>query len=96
MADDLFGVSRISRFAIDVELLYLALKRNYDIKRLPVNLKFQGKSSVRPFRDGLQILVDIARIRKNQMLGRYRPRGKVLRVIDSYAEWKSTSQSTEL
>lgn len=96
VAEDLFGVSRISRFAIDVELLYLALKRNYDIKRLPVNLEFQGKSSVRPLRDGLQIMVDIAQIRKNQMLGRYRPRGKVLRVVDSYAEWKSTNQSTEL
>lgn len=65
VADDLFGVSRINRFAIDVELLYLALKRNYDIKRLPVNLEFQGNSSVRPLRDGLQILVDIARTRKS-------------------------------
>ncbi|MEE9217076.1 MAG: glycosyltransferase, partial [Anaerolineales bacterium] len=88
VADDLFGVSKINRFAIDVELLYLALKRNYDIKRLPVNLDFQGKSSVRPIRDGLQILIDIARIRKNQMLGSYRPQGEVLRVIDSYAERK--------
>ncbi len=95
VADDLFGVSRINRFAIDVELLYLALKRNYDIKRLPVKLEFQGKSSVRPIRDGLQILVDIAHIRKNQMMGRYRPRRKVLRVIDSYAEWKSTRQSAK-
>ena len=96
VADDLFGVSRINRFAIDVELLYLALKRNYDIKRLPVNLNFQGKSSVRPIRDGLQILIDIAQIRKNQMLGRYRPQGQVVRVVDSYAEWKSTGQSTKL
>lgn len=92
VAEDLFGVSRINRFAIDVELLYLALKRNYDIKRLPVRLEFQADSSVRPLRDGLQIMVDIARIRKNQLLGKYRPRGKAVRAIDSYAEWKSLSR----
>jgi dolichyl-phosphate beta-glucosyltransferase len=92
VADDLFGVSKVNRFAIDVELLYLALKRNYDIKRLPVNLEFQGKSTVRPLRDGLQIVVDIAHIRKNQMLGRYRPQGEISRVIDAYAEWKLTGQ----
>ena len=89
VAEDLFGVSRINRFAIDVEILYLALKRNYDIKRLPVSLEFQGGTSVRPLRDGLQIMVDIARIRNNQLLGRYRPRSNVVRVVDSYAEWKS-------
>ena len=95
VADDLFGVSRINRFAIDLELLYLALKRNYDIKRLPVNLEFQGKSSVRPIRDGLQMVIDIGRIRGNQLLGRYRPRSKVKRAVDSYAEWKSSGQSTK-
>lgn len=96
VADDLFGVSRINRFAIDVELLYLALKRNYDIKRLPVNLEYQGNSSVRPVRDGLQIMADIARIRMNQMMDRYRPQGKALRTVDSYAEWKSTNKATNL
>jgi len=40
VAGDLFGISRINRFATDVELLYLALKRNYDIKRLPINFKY--------------------------------------------------------
>lgn len=90
VAEDLFGVSRINRFAIDIELLYLALKRNYDIKRLPVRLEFQGTSSVRPLRDGLMIILDLVRIRSNQLFGRYRPRGKVVRSIDSYAEWRSS------
>jgi len=92
VAADLFGVSRINRFATDVELLYLALKINYDIKRLPINFKYQGKLSVRQNRNGLQVLVDFAHIRKNQMLGGCLGHGKVLRVADSYDERKSTSQ----
>ena len=71
VADDLFGASRIDRFAIDVELFYIALKRNYDIKRLPVRLRCQEGSSVRLVRDGIDMLRDVLRIRWNQLLGRY-------------------------
>jgi SAM-dependent methyltransferase len=72
VAEDLFGVQRISRFAVDVELFHIALARNYDIKRLPVQLRCQEGSSVRMFRDGLGMVWDLARIRTNQLLGRYR------------------------
>lgn len=71
VAEDLFGVSRIDRFAIDVELFYVALKRNYDIKRLPVQLRCQEGSSVRLVRDGLAMMRDVLRVRANQLLGRY-------------------------
>ncbi|MCA9399029.1 MAG: glycosyltransferase, partial [Candidatus Omnitrophica bacterium] len=39
VARDLFSNATINSFAFDVELLYIALKRNYDIKRLPVRLR---------------------------------------------------------
>lgn len=74
-AEDLFGVSRIDRFAIDVELFYVALKRNYDIKRLPVRLRCQEGSSVRLLRDGAAMLRDVLRVCWNQWLGRYARRG---------------------
>ncbi len=35
VAMDLFGVGRVTRFAFDVELFYVALKRNYDIGKRP-------------------------------------------------------------
>ena len=73
-AEDLFSVSRIDRFAIDVEIFYVALKRNYDIKRLPVSLRCQEGSSVRLLRDGLAMVRDVLRIRWHQFRGRYRPR----------------------
>lgn len=71
VADDLFAVSRIDGFAFDVELLYISLKRNYDIKRLPVVLRCQEGSSVNVLRHGAGMLLDLFRMKWNQLQGRY-------------------------
>jgi dolichyl-phosphate beta-glucosyltransferase len=73
-AIDLFGVSRINRFAIDVELLYVSLKRHYDIKRLPVTLRTNDTSSVRMLVDGPTFAWDLVRIRWNEFMRQYRKR----------------------
>lgn len=70
-AMDLFGVSRINGFAFDVELLYVSLKRNYDIKRLPVVLRCQEGSSVSVLRHGMGMLVDLFKIKINHVAGKY-------------------------
>lgn len=71
VAEDLFGVSRLNRFAIDVELIYIAMKRNYDIKRLSVELRSWSASQVRAFRDGFNMLIDLAMIITNFYTGKY-------------------------
>jgi dolichyl-phosphate beta-glucosyltransferase len=71
VADDIFRVARIDRFAFDVELFYVALKRNYDIKRIPVRLRSNETSSVRLAIDGPAFARDLFRIRWNQFCGRY-------------------------
>lgn len=73
VAQDLFGVGRINRFAFDVELLYIALKRNYDIKRMPVRLRSNETSTVRVLIDGMTMVKDVGNIRLNYFLGHYRP-----------------------
>jgi dolichyl-phosphate beta-glucosyltransferase len=83
VADDLFGVGRVNRFAFDVELFYIALKRNYDIKRLPVRLRCNETSTVNVLTDGAAMVRDLGAIRLNQFLGRYRPLLPVQRTIDS-------------
>lgn len=76
VARDIFSVTRIRRFSSDIEILYVALKRNYDIKRLPVSLRFNESSSVRIISDSIIMFLDIFRIRWNYTLGRYhRPKG---------------------
>lgn len=71
VAEDLFGVGRIKGFAFDVELLYISLKRNYDIKRLPVVLRCQEGSSVSVIRHGLGMLVDLIAMKINHVLKKY-------------------------
>jgi dolichyl-phosphate beta-glucosyltransferase len=83
VADDLFSVARVDRFAFDVELFYIALKRNYDIKRLPVRLRVQEGSSVRVLRDGAAMLRDLGTIRFHQLVGHYSPVRPVILGLDT-------------
>jgi dolichyl-phosphate beta-glucosyltransferase len=71
VARDLFSVGRINGFAFDVELLYISLKRNYDIKRLPVVLRCQEGSTVSVVRHGLGMVMDLFLIKWNHVNGRY-------------------------
>lgn len=74
IAQDLFGVSRIKGFTIDVEILYIALKRNYDIKRLPVILRSQEGTSVKILKHSITMMIDLFRIKINHVLKRYAKR----------------------
>jgi dolichyl-phosphate beta-glucosyltransferase len=70
-AEDLFSVGKLNGFAFDVELLYISLKRNYDIKRLPVVLRCQEGSSVNVLKHGTKMLVDLFQIKWNHLTGKY-------------------------
>jgi dolichyl-phosphate beta-glucosyltransferase len=62
----------IDGFAMDVEIIYLSLKQNFDIKRLPVILESKGDSSVNVLKHGPKMVIDIFIIITNQYLGKYR------------------------
>ncbi|MBW8051645.1 MAG: glycosyltransferase [Cytophagales bacterium] len=72
VAEDLFSVSRINGFAFDAELLYVSLKRNYDIKRLPVKFRNQEGSSVSYLIHGIEILKDLVLLKINHLTGKYK------------------------
>jgi len=72
VAQALFAVSRIERFAVDVELIYLLLKYRLDIKRVPVRLEQNASTSVHVLRDSSQAFADIVRMRGHWALGHYR------------------------
>lgn len=72
VADDIFSVATLNGFAFDVELLYIALKRNYDIKRLPVHFRSNhDDSSVSLMRHAPGMLMDLFRIKWNHLRGNY-------------------------
>ena len=72
VADELFRVSRVDSFAVDVELIYLLLKHRLDIKRIPVQLRYNAGSSVRILRDSARAGADVLRMRANWARGAYR------------------------
>jgi dolichyl-phosphate beta-glucosyltransferase len=71
VADALFPLLQLDRFAFDVELVYVALKHRLDIKRIPVQLVHNETSSVRLLRDSSRGVFDVARIKANQLRGLY-------------------------
>ena len=72
IAQRIFPLVHDEGFAGDVELLYIALTYNLEIKRVPVRLKFQAPSSVDSFRDGWRMLVALFGIRSRSRRGAYR------------------------
>jgi len=69
---EIFRLSRIRGFAIDVEVIYLLLKYRLDVKRIPVRLERNAPSSVRVVRDSAAAFGDIVSIRLSWATGRYR------------------------
>ncbi|HET9253306.1 MAG TPA: glycosyltransferase [Candidatus Eisenbacteria bacterium] len=72
VADALFPLVHIDRFAFDVEVVYVALKHRLDIKRVPVRLTHTEGSTVRPLRDAVRSGVDLLGIKWRQIRGGYR------------------------
>jgi dolichyl-phosphate beta-glucosyltransferase len=72
VAREVFRLTRIRGFAIDVEVIYLLLKYRLDVKRIPVRLERNAPSSVHVIRDSAAAFRDIVSIRWNWATGRYR------------------------
>ncbi len=62
-AKKLFEVSKIKRWGYDAEILYLANKRGYKIKEVPVTWQNDEKTKVNLIRDILKSLEDLWKIR---------------------------------
>jgi dolichyl-phosphate beta-glucosyltransferase len=72
IADEIFSVSSVNSFTFDVELIYIALKRNLDIKRLPVKLRSNESSSISLLKHSPGMVLDLFKIKVNQIKGRYK------------------------
>ncbi len=56
----------------DVELLYLATHKGYKIKEGPVEWLYVETRRVNPIQDSIQGVIDLVRIKKNDLSGRYK------------------------
>jgi len=55
----------------DVEVLFLAQKRGYKIKEVPVEWYYSNETKVNPFKDSWRNLHDVLRVRWNDLKGIY-------------------------
>ena len=93
VADALFPLVIDNSFSGDVELLYIALKHNLSIRRIPVRLQRASPSTVRLRFHSLPMLGRILRLRHNWNIGCYD--SEILSRIASQAYWKKARPETE-
>lgn len=72
IAEKTFGRCRIKGFAFDVEVVYIAFKHNFDVKRIPVKLEHSLASTLRLHWDSWAMLFEVFRIKWNHLRGYYR------------------------
>ena len=71
-AHTVFQLQTIERWGFDPEILFIGLKRGYQIKEVPVSWAHDARTRISYLRDGLQMLKELAIVRWNALLGRYR------------------------
>lgn len=63
VAEDLFSVQVTKGFGFDVEVLYLAVKKDLRVLEMPIDWHHQSSSTVRPVVDSFLMLRDAAAVR---------------------------------
>jgi len=91
VAEALFPLLTHSGFSGDVELLYIALKHNLSIRRIPVRLQGSSPSTVKLTIHSLPMLGRILGLRRNWTSGRYD--SEVLSRLGSQVYWPRTDVS---
>ena len=70
-AEDLFDVQQMVGIGFDIELIFIAKKRGYRIKEVPITWYFNSDSRMRLVFDSLYILLEIFAIHRNWQRGIY-------------------------
>ncbi len=70
-AQTVFQLQTIERWGFDPEILFIARKRRFKVKEVPVSWAHDARSRISYLRDGLQMLKELAIVRWNALLGRY-------------------------
>lgn len=68
---DIINYQTILGWAFDVELLYIAQKRDYRIVEIPVPWYFNPESKIRVLRDSIRMILDLLSIRSKAFQGFY-------------------------
>jgi len=67
-----FSLQQIERWGFDAELLYLARKYHFNVAEVPVAWAHRDGTRMHPFRDGINMVWDLLRVRWNAISGKYK------------------------
>jgi dolichyl-phosphate beta-glucosyltransferase len=70
-AQTVFQLQTIERWGFDPEILFIALKRGFRIKEVPVSWAHDERTQMSYLKDGARMLQDLAHVRWNALTGRY-------------------------
>ena len=71
VAQTIFQLQRIERWGFDPEILFIAIKRGYSIREVPVTWGHDERSRISYLKDGIKMLEEIVFIRWNALTGVY-------------------------
>lgn len=71
-AQTVFQLQRIHRWGFDPEILFIALKRGYVIREVPVTWGHDERTRISYLKDGIQMLQELIFVRWNALTGVYR------------------------
>ncbi len=66
-----FQLQRIERWGFDPEILFIALKRGYSVREVPVTWGHDERSRLSYIKDGIKMLEELVYIRWNALTGAY-------------------------
>ncbi|NDJ53174.1 MAG: glycosyltransferase family 2 protein [Chloroflexi bacterium] len=73
VVQQLFPMQTIDGWGFDVEILYLGRKHGYHIHEVPITWYYKEQSRVHPIRDSFNMLMEVLKVRFNDLQGRYSP-----------------------
>lgn len=71
VVEEVFPLQTLAGWSFDVEVLFIARKRGYQIVELPIPWYFNAQSKIRILQDSLHMAVDLLSIRWKALQGRY-------------------------
>lgn len=92
IAQELFGMITLKRFSFDAEVLYIALKYNMEIRRIPVRYRPSSSTTVSPFFDGIKMLISLLQPPRNWRRGVYK-NNKLEKISRNYY-WEDSDYGT--
>jgi dolichyl-phosphate beta-glucosyltransferase len=70
-AQTIFQLQRIERWGFDPEILFIALKRGYVVREVPVTWGHDERTRISYLKDGMQMLKELVYVRWNALTGVY-------------------------